>query len=54
MGGIAGAAEYEIANNSPGRAVAAMDSQSAVHVLVVLLILVGNVAYIFGASRGEG
>ncbi len=44
LGGLAGAAEYEKLMNQPGRATKGMNVQSAVHVLIVLLVLLGNLA----------
>lgn len=53
MIGLVGAAEYERQSGQPGAALASMDSQSLVHVTLVLLVLVGNVAYFSGrAKRG--
>lgn len=50
--GLVGAAEYERHSGRPGPALASMDSQSVVHVAIVLLILGGNVAYFAGRLRG--
>lgn len=50
--GMRGAAEMEVYNRMPGRAVAGMDAQSLAHVVIVLFIALGNIAYI--ASRGKG
>lgn len=45
LGGLAGAAEYEkLAGIKDGRATKGMNVQSAVHVLIVLLVLLGNAA----------
>ena len=46
--GLVGAAEYEQLSGRSGLALASMDSQSVVHIAIILLILVGNVAY-FGS-----
>jgi len=51
MTGLVGAAEYERHSGYPGVALASMDSQSVVHVSVVLLVLIGNVAYFSGRSK---
>jgi hypothetical protein len=51
--GLVGAAEYERLSGQAGPALTAMDSQSVVHVAMVLLILVGNVAYFGGRVRGK-
>jgi hypothetical protein len=53
MTGLVGAAEYERHSGEAGLALASMDSQSVVHVAIVLLILVGNVAYFGGRLRGK-
>lgn len=50
--GLVGAAQYERRSGRPGPALASMDSQSVVHVAIVLLILGGNVAYFAGKLRG--
>lgn len=44
LGGLAGAAEYEKLVGEPGRATKGMNVQSAVHVLIVLMVLLGNIA----------
>lgn len=46
VGGLGGAAEYEKLVNSPGKATAGMGAQTAGHLLILLLVLVGNVGYI--------
>jgi hypothetical protein len=43
LGGLKGAAEYETLVNRKARAVAGMDSQSIVHVLLVIFIIIGNI-----------
>lgn len=53
MTGLVGAAEYERLSGEAGPALASMDSQSLVHIAIVLLILVGNVAYFGGRLRGR-
>jgi hypothetical protein len=45
LNGIAGAAEYEKLLNAPGQGMLAMPAVTAVHLLIVLLVLVGNLAY---------
>ena len=49
IGGLRGAAEYEALVGQKGKATAGMDAQSATHVLIVVLIVLGNVGYL--ASR---
>lgn len=43
LGGLKGAAEYETLVGRKGRGLTGMDSQSIVHVLLVLFIILGNV-----------
>lgn len=43
LGGLKGAAEYETLVEMKGRAVAGMDSQSIVHLLLVVFIVIGNI-----------
>ncbi len=52
LGGLSGAAEYEKLIDKPGDATVGMDAQSVVHILVIILIILGNVAYF--ATRREG
>jgi hypothetical protein len=47
--GISGSAQYENMIKRPGAATASMEGQSMSHILVIVLVLLGNVAYIFGA-----
>jgi hypothetical protein len=50
--GMRGAAEFEILAKIPGNAVSGMDAQSLSHVLIIVFILIGNLAYIFGGKKG--
>ncbi len=58
LAGMKGAAEYEVLVEKAGYskaympAVAAMDSQSLAHVVIMLLVIIGNVAYF--ATRKKG
>ncbi len=45
IGGLRGAAEYEVLIEQKGRAVAGMDAQSATHVVIVLLVILCNTFY---------
>ncbi len=45
LGGLRPAAEYELLLEQPGRAVALMDAQSAAHVVILMFIVLGNIAY---------
>ncbi len=47
IGGLKGAAEYEKLTGRPDRGLKGMDAQTIVHLFIVLLIILGNVAYIF-------
>jgi len=51
LGGLRGAAEYEILLGVEGKALAGMDAQSATHFLIIFLILVCNSVY-FLTGRG--
>jgi len=53
LGGLKGASEYEALTGRPGAATRGMDSQSTGHVLMVLFILLGNLAY-FAPRRRRG
>jgi hypothetical protein len=54
MGGLRGAAEYEVLETEggytevTGKAYRGMDVQSLAHVLIILLVILGNVAYFAG------
>jgi len=52
--GAKGAAELEVMVDRPGKAVAIMNVQSWAHVLIVVLIILGNLGYLFGRSRNAG
>lgn len=50
LGGMKGAAEYELLVNQPAMAVSGMNSQSLVHLLIIGFVVLGNVAF-FAAKR---
>jgi hypothetical protein len=58
LGGMLGAAAYEEVSGFPGKGQTYMLSQSAGHIVVILFILVGNVAFFLSRRRsrrgGEG
>lgn len=59
MGGLRGGAEYETLLGRRGKATAGMDAQSATHVLILVMILIGNLGYLLtrrraGPGAGEG
>jgi hypothetical protein len=45
LGGLRGAAEYELLIGTQGKAIAGMDAQSATHFLIIFLIVICNAAY---------
>lgn len=45
LGGLRGAAEYEILINKPDKGLVRMDSQSLAHILILVLIIVANISY---------
>ena len=46
VGGLKGAAEYEsLINDKKGLATGGMDAQSAAHIVIILFIILGNIAY---------
>jgi hypothetical protein len=47
IGGLKGAAEYEKLINRPDDGLKGMDAQTIVHLFVVVMILLGNIAFIF-------
>ncbi|MBM4124064.1 MAG: hypothetical protein FJ246_03775 [Nitrospira sp.] len=46
IGGLRGAAEYEVLIGQKGRAVAGMDAQSATHVAIIILVMLCNTFYL--------
>lgn len=51
LGGMKGAAEYEILLGRPGTAFRGMDIQSLVHFLIIGLVLVGNIGFFVMKKR---
>ncbi len=51
LGGLRGAAEYEYLTQNPGPAMVGMDAQSAAHILVILLIALGNLGYFLSERK---
>lgn len=45
IGGLKGAAEYETLINHPSKATKGMDAQSLIHVIIIIFIIIGNIAY---------
>ena len=56
IGGLRGAAEYEVLIGRKGRAVAGMDAQSVTHLAIIALVIICNVFYfmIRRSKRGGG
>ena len=46
LGGMAGAAEYEVLVKYPALATRGMDAQSLAHVFIAFMIILGNIAFI--------
>lgn len=53
LGGMAGAAEYEVLRHEKGSATRGMDAQSMAHVFIALCILLGNVVHRTRARGGK-
>ncbi len=53
LAGLRGAAEYEFLTGNPGPALMGMDAQSAAHILVILLIAVGNIGHFLGERKQD-
>jgi hypothetical protein len=51
LGGLRGAAEYEILLGREGKALAGMDAQSVTHFVIIFLIIVCNGVYFFAGQR---
>lgn len=53
IGGLRGAAEYEVLLQRAGKATAGMDAQSATHLLIIVLLAVCNFCSVFTSQRGK-
>ena len=53
LGGMRGAAEYEALAGHPDLAVLGMNAQSLVHILVIVLIILGNIAFFTSRRQGK-
>lgn len=51
VGGLKGAAEYENLIKNPDWATKGMDAQSAAHILIILFIIIGNIAYFISIKK---
>ena len=54
LGGMKGAAEYELLIKESGTAVVGMGAQSLVHLLIILLVILGNIGYFLGRRSAKG
>lgn len=54
VGGLPGAAEYELLLNQPGRAVQMLDAQSLAHGVIAFFIIVGNLTLLLTSLRSKG
>lgn len=52
LSGLRSAAEYEVRAGMPGSAAAGMDAQSLGHVVIILAMAIGNLAYFLGRKGG--
>ncbi|MCL4393468.1 MAG: hypothetical protein M1482_01395 [Chloroflexi bacterium] len=52
MAGLLGAAQYEVLSNQPGLAVISVNAQTAAQLVLVLVIVLGNVAFWISRARG--
>ncbi len=53
ISGIAGAAEYEILIKDPAKGVLWINIESFVHLLIVLLVIIGNIAFFVNRKQEE-
>jgi hypothetical protein len=51
LGGMRGAAEYEVLIEHHDAGVRGMDSQSVIHIFIIVLVVVGNIAYFSSRKR---
>lgn len=54
LGGMAGAAEYEVLVERPGLATRGMDAQSLAHVFIAFMIVLGNIAFLPQRKAARG
>jgi len=53
MGGLLGAAQYEVLSNQPGLAVISVNAQTAAQLALVFVIILGNVVFWISRARGD-
>jgi hypothetical protein len=51
IGGMKGAAEYEVLCKNPGTATEAMKVQVFAHIVIIIFIIIGNLAYFLGRRK---
>ncbi len=51
IGGLKGAAEYETLASVPAKATKGMDSQSIAHLMIVIMIIIGNITFFVEKQR---
>ena len=54
LGGMKGAAEYELLVGHSATAVTGMSAQSLVHLLIIFLVILGNVSFFMGRKKSKG
>jgi len=54
LGGMAGAAEYEVLIQKPALATRGMDAQSLAHVFIAFMIILGNIAFLGQRKPAKG
>ncbi|HYR68478.1 MAG TPA: hypothetical protein VER77_01225 [Candidatus Dormibacteraeota bacterium] len=54
LGGMAGAAEYEVLVGKPALATRGMDAQSLAHVFIAFMIILGNIAFLGQRKPARG
>lgn len=52
MGGMLGAAEYEVLVGKPGPAMEAMKVQVWAHIVIIIFIIIGNIGYFVSRRKG--
>ncbi|GAG68445.1 unnamed protein product, partial [marine sediment metagenome] len=52
MPGLTVSAEYEVLTNNPGLAVAGVDAVSTSHLMVIMLVILGNITYFMTKEEG--
>jgi len=53
LGGLKGAADYEWLTKSPGKGMQYLPSQSVAHLVIVIFIILGNIAFFVTKRKGE-